>query len=139
MLSTMADPQVGEESGYGLFMAPDTHNMRSARRRWWWPFGAPPPFTTVATFPLSSCLTAENILADPQVGIVEVAYPLLPLPLQDWMRLSLAAQENWILPSECMLTLSMAHMRLYSRQVNAYVDSQHGPHAPVLAPSECIC
>ncbi|KAF5839731.1 hypothetical protein DUNSADRAFT_18731 [Dunaliella salina] len=60
---------VGEESGYGLFVAQDAPSMCSARRRrWWWPIGAPPAFTTVATFPLSSCLTAENILADPQAG-----------------------------------------------------------------------
>lgn len=57
----------GKEAGYGLFVAPDAKPMRSLQRRWWWPFGAPPPFTTAATFPLSSALTAANILADPQV------------------------------------------------------------------------
>lgn len=58
---------MGEESGYGLFVASDAKTMRSPRKKWWWPFGAAPPFATVAIFPMSSALTAANILADPQV------------------------------------------------------------------------
>ncbi len=68
--------QVGAGAGLGLFVSAsatgeDLKPCSAARRpRWWWPFGGGGPNAQrpLATFPLSSAITANNILSDPATG-----------------------------------------------------------------------
>lgn len=74
--------QAGDNAGYGLFMAPGSKRVSCGGRPWWKPWGAPPPHPTVASFPLSSIICAQNIGADPQVcGGCESSDPAVLLPL----------------------------------------------------------
>jgi len=62
--------QMGEGAGYGLFMAPSARKVSCGGKPWWKPWGSPPPHPTLASFPLSSVICAQNIGADPQVGFM---------------------------------------------------------------------
>lgn len=61
--------QVGEHAGFGVFLDPSAAPAHTPRRRWWWPlpFGGPPPFATLASFPLATAISAANITAEPEV------------------------------------------------------------------------
>lgn len=71
--------QAGQGAGLGLFIS-DTATgkqlkpcMASSRSWWWWPIGgggggSPQKQLSLASFPLSSAITAANILRSPELG-----------------------------------------------------------------------
>ena len=65
--------QAGQGAGLGVFVS-DASTVKQLRpclasvRSWWWPFGAQQQQQPLATFPLSSAITATNILHIPDLG-----------------------------------------------------------------------
>ncbi len=55
-------------SGLGVFLADGQKSLRSRQRAWWAPFRRS-TFATIAEFPMSLALTADNILSQHEVRL----------------------------------------------------------------------
>ncbi|GAX75537.1 hypothetical protein CEUSTIGMA_g2980.t1 [Chlamydomonas eustigma] len=73
-LVQIKESKVGNSAGLGMFISETASHQHlkpcmgsHSKSRWWWPFSSAMQ-QPLASFPLSSAITAANILRDPQLG-----------------------------------------------------------------------